>query len=93
MSRLLHKPFAHTHPRDARPAAETALRNMAAVDKIVELEHLEASQQEIGEAIAVICRQNGMTAEQLKPYYNAEFEKAVIRSVMMTFRKHILQFN
>ena len=68
--------------KDARPSAESALRLQAAVDKIVELEKLEATQEEIGEAVAVICRQNGMTVEQLKPYYDAEFEKAVIKSVL-----------
>ena len=70
--------------KDAYPAAEAALRNFAAVDKIVELEKLEASQEELGQAIALICRQNKLTAEELKPYYDAEFEKAVMRSVMTT---------
>ena len=46
------------------------------------LEKIEPSEQEIGEAIALICKQNGLTTEQLKPYYTAEFEKAVIRSVL-----------
>ena len=69
---------------DARPAAENAIRTRAAVDKIVELEKLEASQLEIGEALAVICSQNKMTVEQLKPYYNAEFEAAVVRGVLTT---------
>ena len=46
------------------------------------LEKIEPSEQEIGEAVALICRQNGLTPEQLKPYYTAEFEKAVIRSVL-----------
>lgn len=70
--------------KDAYPAAEAALRNFAAVDKIVELEKLEATQEELGQAIALICRQNNLTAEELKPYYDAEFEKAVMRSVMTT---------
>ena len=60
------------------------MRNLAAVDKIVELEGLTASEEEIGEAIALVCRQNGITAEQLKPYYSEEFEKAIIRSIMTT---------
>ena len=89
--------FMQTTPEDLRkdayPAAEAALRNFAAVDKIVELEKLEASQQEIGEAIALICRQNNMTAEQLKPYYNEEFEKAVIRSVMTTKVMQLIRDN
>lgn len=70
--------------KDAYPAAEAAMRNMAAVDKIVELEQLQATQEEIGEAIALVCRQNGITAEQLKEYYSAEFEKALLRSIMTT---------
>ena len=68
--------------QDARPSAESALRCEAAVNKIVELEKLEATKEEIGDAVAVICRQNNMTVEQLKPYYNAEFEQAVIKSVL-----------
>ena len=68
--------------KDAYPAAEAALKNMAAVDKIVELEKLEATQEELGQAIAVICRNNGVTVEDLKDIYDAEFEKAVMRSVL-----------
>ena len=34
--------------------------------------------------MAVICRRNNMTVEQLRPYYDAEFETAVIRSIMMS---------
>ena len=68
--------------KDAYPAAEAAMRNMAAVDKIVELEKLEATQEELGQTLAVIARKNGITVEQLKDYYDEEFEKAVMRSVL-----------
>ena len=68
--------------KDAYPAAEAALKNMAAVDKIVELEQLEATQEELGEAIAIICRKNGVTVEQIKELYDETFEKAVMRSVL-----------
>ena len=68
--------------KDAYPAAEAAMRNMAAVDKIVEIEKLDATQEELGQAIAVICRNNGVTVEQLKEVYDEEFEKAVMRSVL-----------
>jgi len=67
---------------DAKPDAEAELRKAAAVRKIAELENLEATKEEIGEAIAVICRRNGMTVEELKPHYDAEFEQAVIKSVL-----------
>ena len=68
--------------KDARPDAEAELRKAAAVRKIVELEKLEVSQEEIGKAVALICRQNGMTVEQLKPHYDAQFEQAVIKSIL-----------
>ena len=68
--------------RDARPTAEAGLRMNAAVDRIIALENLTAEQEEIGQALAVICRQNKMTMEQLKEYYDAEFEQAVIHSVL-----------
>ncbi len=68
--------------KDTYPAAEAALRREAAVEEIVRLENLEATEQEIGEALALICRQNNITLEQLKPHYDAEFEAAVRKSVL-----------
>ena len=68
--------------KDAYPAAEAALRNHAAVNKLVELEKLEATQEELGQAIAVICRRNNVTVEELKEHYDAEFEQAVMKSVL-----------
>ena len=66
---------------DVKPAAEAALRSQAAVDEIVRLEGIEVTEAEMAEAKAVICRRNGITMEQLQEYYDAGFEKAVIRSV------------
>ena len=67
---------------DARPAAEASLRIQATVAKVAELEALEVSREEISEAVALVARQNKMTVEELKPYYDAEFEKAIINSVL-----------
>ena len=69
---------------DAEESAKAAIRIKAATDKIAELEKLEATQEEIGVACATIARQNHMTIEELKPYYDAEFEAAVIRTVLMS---------
>ena len=67
---------------EMRASAENSVKIRATIDKIVELEKLEATEEEIGQAISVICRQNNMTVEQLKPHYDAEFEQAVIKSVL-----------
>ena len=67
---------------DARANAVRSIRSQAAIEQIVDLEGLEATKEEIGEALALVCRQNNMTLEQLKPYYDAQFEAAIIRSVL-----------
>ena len=69
---------------DARAEAEQNVKIQAAIEKIIELEQLTATEQEKGEAIALIAQQNRMTVEQLKPYFSPEFEAAVERSVLTT---------
>ena len=68
--------------QDARGNAEASVRIQAAIEQVVYSENLEASKEEIGQAMAVIARQNNMTLEQLRPYVDAEFEAAVVRSVL-----------
>ena len=46
------------------------------------IENLEATEAEIDEAVDVVARQNRMTVEELKPYFNAEFKQAIIRSIL-----------
>ena len=69
---------------DCRANAEQSVKVQATIEQIVYTENLDASKEEIGEAVAVIARQNNMTVEQLKPYYDAQFEAAVIRSILTT---------
>ena len=56
--------------------------HQAAVDMIIELEGLTASEQEQQEAMELVCSQNHMTFEQMKPYITEEFTAAVKRSVL-----------
>jgi trigger factor len=67
---------------ESRANAVQSIRVQAAIEQIVAMENLEATKEEIGQAAAMVCRQNGMTMEQLKPYYDAEFEAALVRSVL-----------
>ena len=67
---------------DMVPTAEAALRCRAAIDEIVMIEGLEASEEEIGKALAVICRHNNITMDQLKEQYDAALEQMVINSVL-----------
>ena len=67
---------------NARGNAVASLRVQAAIDQIIHTENLEASAEEIDQAMAVVARQNRLTVEQLKAYVDAEFEAAVVRSVL-----------
>ena len=67
---------------DTRANAIASVRVQAAIEQIVALENLEATEEDVAEAMAVIARQNRMTLEQMKPYIDAEFEAAVVRNVL-----------
>lgn len=69
---------------DTRADARQAVRMKAAIETIVDLEGLTAEEGEIAEAYAVICRQNRMSMDELKPYVDAEFEQAVRQRVLST---------
>ena len=67
---------------DARANAVQSVKIQAAIEQIVAIENLTAEEEEINQAVAHVARQNNKTLEQLKPYYDAEFEAAVTRSVL-----------
>ena len=67
---------------EARANAEISVRIQAAIEQIVAIENLTAEEEEINQAVMHVARQNNMTLEQLKPYYDAEFEAAIVRSVL-----------
>ena len=67
---------------DLRPQAEFAIRSRAPIDEIVQLEGLEADEEDIGKALAIIARHNNITLDQLKEQYDAALEQAVINSVL-----------
>ncbi len=67
---------------DARQTAVESVRLQAAVEQIASLENLEPTQEDMGQALAVVCRQNSRTMAQLKSCYDAPLEHAVIKSVV-----------
>jgi len=67
---------------ELRPEAEQRIRMNTAVERIVELEKLEATEQDVAQALTMICRQNNMTMEQLQPYYDEEFAAMVDKTIL-----------
>jgi len=78
--------FMNTTPeqlrQDAKPSAEAAIRSRAAIDEIVQLENLQADDEDIAKALAIIARHNHITVEELKEEYDAALEQMVINSVL-----------
>ena len=67
---------------DVRGEAEAAVRMRAAIEKIVELEGLQADEKEMADAYAVVCRRNNITMEQLQENMDENLQKAVENSVL-----------
>lgn len=76
---------------DLKPQAEAAIRCRAAIDEIVMAEGLEADKEEIAQALAMICRQNNLTMDQLKEHYDAAMEQAVVNSVLTGKAMHLIR--
>ena len=68
--------------KDMEPAALAQLRQQKAINEIVKLENLQATDEELGQATALVARQNNMTVEELKPYYTPQFREALVQSVL-----------
>ena len=66
---------------EQRGDARENLRIRRAIEKIVALENIEVSEDEMTTATAEVANQNNLTAEEMKPYINEEFLEAVKRSV------------
>ena len=68
---------------DAKPEAENSLRIQKSAERIALLEGLTATEQDVADELAAICRQNRMTMEQLKPYRNAQFDASIQDNIRM----------
>ena len=78
---------------EGRATAVQNLRNKATIDKIVELEKLVPTQEEITRMLEAICRQNNLTMEQLRDCYDQQLEEAVMGSVLMTKALELIREN
>ena len=65
-----------------KATAENAIRSRAAIDEIVMIEGLTAEEEDIEQALEIICRHNSITIDQLKEQFDAGLQQAVINSVL-----------
>jgi len=63
--------------------ARENLRIRRAIEKIVELEKITVSEEDMAAAVANVAKENNLTDEEMKPYISEEFLSAVKRSIEM----------
>ena len=68
---------------DARAGAIISLKVQKTIEEVVKLEKLKVTDEEMEAALEVVCRQNNMTTDMLKPHIDAEFTAAITRSILM----------
>ena len=66
---------------ETRGEATHNLVMRATIDRIVELENIEITDEDTAEALNAVCLQNGITMEQLQEFYDKDFENAINRSI------------
>ena len=67
---------------DHLPDAKRNIERQLAIDEIARIEGIEADEASVAEALNAICRENGVTVEQLRPHMDAAFQAAVERGVV-----------
>lgn len=78
---------------EALPDARRNIQRQLVINRIAELEKIEADVNSIAEAIQEICRENSITVEQLRPHMDEKFQEALGQSVMNTKVLNFLRDN
>ena len=65
----------------------------ATIEKIVELENLEITEQEQEKALQVVAQENGLTLEMIRPYCDEDFMAALRKSVLTGKVMHLIREN
>ena len=68
--------------KDVEATAVAALKAKATIDEIVMIEGLKAEEEDIAKAMAVVCRHNNITMDELKEQYDSALEQLIINSVL-----------
>lgn len=68
---------------DFIPHARRNILCTVAVSEIAKIENIIADEASVAQALEDFCRESGMTMEQLRPYMDEEFQKAMVHSVII----------
>lgn len=67
---------------ECRPDAVKSIKRQRIIADIAEAEGIEADEASVAAAIRQLCRDNGMTVEQLSTYLNGDAQNAIVRGVI-----------
>ncbi len=74
-----------------RPAAVQEAKQKQALARIIALENLQVTEEEMASAYALICEENQMTMEQLQPYLTEDFALTVTQAVLNSKAMHLIR--
>ena len=67
---------------DHTPDARKAIRRQRAVEAVAQAESIEADEASVAEALKEICRQNGLTMDELAAHMTDAAQAAIVRNVI-----------
>ena len=67
---------------DCLPDARKRVIRQQILALIIDREGIEATEDDVAEAIQRICRENGMTPEQLSPHLDEKAQRAIVQNVL-----------
>jgi len=67
---------------DHLPDARKAVTRERAIDYVAQAEHIEADEESVAQVLQQICRENGVTMDQLAAHMDENAQAAIIRNVI-----------
>lgn len=67
---------------DCTPGAKKNIQRQFVIAQIAEIEGIEADEESVAQEFSRICEENGVTIEQLQPYFDDQMQADIVRSVI-----------
>lgn len=67
---------------DHLPDARKAVTRERAIDYVAQAEHIEADEESVAQVLQQICRENGVTMDQLAAHMDENAQAAIVRNVI-----------
>lgn len=67
---------------DYVPSARKNIQRQMIIAEIAQAENIEATEQDVMDAFAALCRESHLTIEEVQPYFDQQMESTLIRQII-----------